>query len=214
MTYWIYSWGLPVPVRTQQLLNKRLVQPLQAIAKNHQITDTDNNLIQPKIEKNNRVDNQRIGLNSAYKKHAENERQSVQNASDIMSSPVITLSKNMSFNAVWQKFQDFRFRHFPIVNEDKQLIGIVSDRDMLASFAHMGKENKLINENETISKTMITAVLTASCDTSIHEICQVMFSQHIGALPIINEDSVLVGLITRSDILRTIIKNEAMEFWI
>ncbi len=214
MTYWIYSMGLPVPVRSEQILTKKNVQPLQAIVKNHKITDTDNNLIQPEIDKKNSVEHQRIGLNSAYKKRPANDRQLVKSARDIMSSPVITLSKDMSFNGAWQKFQDFSFRHFPIVNDDEQLIGIVSDRDMLASFAHMGKEDRLINANDAISKTMITTVLTASCDTSINEICQVMFSQHIGALPIVNDAGVLLGLITRSDILRTVIKNEAMDFWV
>ena len=202
MTYWIYSMGLPVPVRSEQILTKKNVQPLQAIVKNHKITDTDNNLIQPEIDKKNSVEHQRIGLNSAYKKRPANDRQLVKSARDIMSSPVITLSKDMSFNGAWQKFQDFSFRHFPIVNDDEQLIGIVSDRD------------RLINANDAISKTMITTVLTASCDTSINEICQVMFSQHIGALPIVNDAGVLLGLITRSDILRTVIKNEAMDFWV
>ena len=64
------------------------------------------------------------------------------------------------------------------------------------------------------SEIMSNPVLTASGDTSIHEICQVMFSQHIGALPIVDENRLLLGLITRSDILRTVIKNETMEFWI
>lgn len=41
-----------------------------------------------------------------------------------------------------------------------------------------------------------------------------MFNQHIGALPIVDEKHQLLGLITRSDILRVIIKNEQMEFWV
>lgn len=47
---------------------------------------------------------------------------------------------------------------------------------------------------------MVSTVLTASSDTSIHEICQVMFSQHIGALLIVYENKLLFGLVTRSDI--------------
>tara|TARA_R110001583_G_scaffold11560_4_gene52061 strand:- start:1488 stop:2132 length:645 start_codon:yes stop_codon:yes gene_type:complete len=214
MTYWIYSLGLPVPVGSNRLLNKQNVQPLQAIAKNNQIADTDNSLIQPKIEKNKNLGAQRVGINSAYKKHSQNDRQLVARASEIMSNPVITLSKDISFQEAWKKFQDFRFRHFPVVNEDEQLIGIVSDRDMLANAKIMGNTKELINTHHSITEIMVSTVLTASSDTSIHEICQVMFSQHIGALPIVDEDRLLLGLITRSDILRTVIKNETMEFWI
>ena len=60
----------------------------------------------------------------------------------------------------------------------------------------------------------VVLIIYSSADTSIHEICQVMFSQHIGALPIVDEKHQLLGLITRSDILRVIIKNEQMEFWV
>jgi acetoin utilization protein AcuB len=216
MTYWIYSMGLPVPVRDDQLLIKRNIQPLQALAKNHQITDTDTDkqLIQPNIEKDNSLSAQRGAISSAYKNNSQNDRRLVVSASEIMSSPVVTLPKDISFHAAWRKFQDYRFRHFPIVNEDKQLIGIISDRDMLASSEIVENRRELINTDLSITEIMVSTVLTASGDTSIHEICQVMFTQHIGALPIVNEDQLLLGLITRSDILRTVIKNKAMEFWI
>ncbi|NQZ12347.1 MAG: CBS domain-containing protein [Algicola sp.] len=39
------------------------------------------------------------------------------------------------------------------------------------------------------------------------------FSQHIGSLPIVTADGYLQGIVTRSDILRSMIKHGPLEFW-
>jgi CBS-domain-containing membrane protein len=49
-----------------------------------------------------------------------------------MSHPVVTLSDEMFYDEACLKFQLHKFHHFPILSNDKRLIGIVSDRDMLA----------------------------------------------------------------------------------
>jgi CBS-domain-containing membrane protein len=61
---------------------------------------------------------------------------------------------------------------------------------------------------------MSKSVVTASPKTSIREVCQVIFSQYLGAMPITSNTGYLLGIITRSDILKTIVQNEPIEFWV
>ena len=210
MTYWIYSQGLAVPARTDRLLEKQRVKPLTALSKSTKVLDMEENSVQiPEIN-----DLKRKVVNTAYHNISNNERQSVKKANDIMTSPVVTLFGDTSITEAWVKFQDYRFRHFPVINRANQIIGIVSDRDMFANTNFNNKVVSIQKTTESIAQIMVNKVITASADTSIHEICQVMFNQHIGALPIVDEKHQLLGLITRSDILRVLIKNEAMEFWV
>jgi acetoin utilization protein AcuB len=71
-----------------------------------------------------------------------------------------------------------------------------------------------------LDQVMSTPVLSASVKTNIREICNVMFNHHIGALPIVLEgqlegqSGVLAGMITRSDILRAMIKHGPVQLWI
>jgi CBS-domain-containing membrane protein len=210
MTYWIFSQGLPVPARTDRLLEKQRVKPLTALTKSTKISDMEENSVQiPEVN-----DLKRKVVSTAYHNVSNNERQSVKNANDIMTSPVISLFDDTLISEAWLKFQDYRFRHFPVTNRANQIIGIVSDRDIFANTNFNNKVVSIQKTTESIAQIMVHKVITASADTSIHEICQVMFNQHIGALPIVDEKHQLLGLITRSDILRVLIKNEAMEFWI
>ena len=49
---------------------------------------------------------------------------------------------------------------------------------------------------------MTPAVITASPDTSVAELCRLMLESRISALPIVDKQGVLVGLITEGDLLR------------
>ena len=210
MAYWIYSQGLPVPVRTNRLLEKQRVKPLTALTKSKRISEMEENNIQNLVVN----DLQSSVISSVYHNISNNERQLVKNADDIMTSPVISVFDDTLFSEAWVKFQAYRFRHFPVINRNHQIMGIVSDRDMFANTDSMRETANAVKGAEYISQVMVNKVITASPDTSIHEICRVMFSQHIGSLPIVDENHKLLGLITRSDILRILIKSEAMKFWV
>jgi acetoin utilization protein AcuB len=57
-------------------------------------------------------------------------------------------------------------------------------------------------------------VLTAHPDTSIRDIARVFFEERIGAVPIVDRGETLVGIVTRSDILRTILNSAPLELWV
>jgi len=214
MTYWIYNMGLPVPVRSDQLKIKTGVRSISPSAKEARVSDTENNFIQSPISHVDHVNTERFTLNKPYQQKTDNHRQMVIYAQDIMSKTLVTLPEGALFTEAWQQFQQHRFRHFPVVNKNNKLVGIISDRDMLSSPDFKQQNNELHHPEHPISKIMINKVLVASLKTNIRDISRTMFNQHIGAIPIVDDAGKLSGLITRSDILRTIIKNEPMEFWI
>lgn len=211
MTYWIYNMGLPVPVRDDRLLVKREVKPLSELTRTKKITNKENGTHQELNDNMAQAYTHANFLNSTYQDNTEGSRKLVSFADEIMSHPVITISDKVSCDEAWQTFQRHKFHHFPIVNKDGHLIGIVSDRDMLAHAAIHKAENEV---DSPINTLMSKSVVTASPKTNIREICQVMFSQYLGAMPITNESGDLLGIITRSDILKTMIKNEPIELWV
>jgi acetoin utilization protein AcuB len=141
-------------------------------------------------------------------------RQQVIYADQIMSSPVRTLSLGLSYEAAHAMFVKYRHRHFPVVDEKSQLVGLVSDRDMLADDGSLEGAVEPLTSKRAIINIMSKQILTASERTTIHEICRVMYNQHIGALPITDEKANLLGIITRSDILRTMLQNGPIELWV
>lgn len=211
MTYWIYSMGLPVPARDDRLLVKKEVSPLSALASIKKFSDTEKKFDQEYSNETVQANRHVNFLNSTYKEQSNNNRRLVFFAEEIMSHPVVTLPDKTLYEEAWQKFQLHKFHHFPILSEDKRLIGIVSDRDMLTHAVLHVTENE---PNPPIKALMSKSVVAASPKTNIREICQVMFSQYLGAMPITSDTGDLLGIITRSDILKTVVKNEPIEFWV
>lgn len=142
---------------------------------------------------------------SAYsEKQGPTTRTPAVTAAQIMSSPVITLEKDDDLARAGDLFRLHRFRHLPIVSKEGKLIGLLSDRDLLVAS----------DKHSKIGDHMVTNVLTARPETEIRKIAQIMFSERIGSMPIVSSGGDLVGILTRSDILCTVVNRGPFDLWV
>ena len=132
------------------------------------------------------------------------ERKRVIHALDIMSSPVFSLNENSAIADAQKIFSEHKYRHIPVISNSGKLVGIISDRDFVGSVG---------SKSGKISDYMITNILTARPQTEIKAIAEVMIEHRIGCLPILDERATLVGILTRSDILRAIVNHAPIELW-
>lgn len=138
-------------------------------------------------------------------------------ATQVMTSPVVSIGLDASMSESWKLFHQRRFRHVPVVNKDQQIVGILSDRDLWREAAgiHTHPEaESLALSDLTVQAIMTDRVLTAHPETEIRTIARVMFEERIGAMPIVSEVGTPLGIITRSDILRTVMNQVPFELWI
>ncbi len=158
------------------------------------------------------------GSQKGYQKQAQQERRPAILASQIMAFPVVTLPPEATMAEAWELIRTKRFRHVPVVSRKKGLVGIISDRDLLLEAGNIcstvSQRDNAGHEQMTIQGLIRRRVLTASHDTGIREIARILFEERIGSMPIVDDKGVLVGIITRSDILRTIINNAPLDLWI
>ena len=124
-------------------------------------------------------------------------------ARDLMSKPVTCLSTTDTLDTLISQMEKYNFRHFPIIDENEALVGIVSDRDVI----------RMINKERStkISEFMTTEVLTALDSTRIQDIAKIMLHEKINCLPIINDDHVITGIITQTNILNYVIRSYPIE---
>jgi CBS domain-containing protein len=132
-------------------------------------------------------------------------------ARDVMSSPVGTLPSDASIAQAWQFIQSREVRHVPIVSEDGTIHGVISDRDLLRDAVADVIASDAASLTERRVRDLISPrLLTAGPDTEIAQIARVLYEEHVGSLPIIDKDKNLVGLITRSDILKAIVEGDLL----
>ncbi len=116
--------------------------------------------------------------------------------SDYMSKFVITVGPETKISEVIELFKKTGHNGFPVMKGDK-LAGIIT-----RSEAEKAVQHNL--SHAPVKGFMIQNVKVVSPDTSIEEAVQLITSEGIGRLPVV-QDGKLAGIITRTDILRALI---------
>lgn len=150
----------------------------------------------------------------AYQKaiQTENYSEPVFHASEIMSSPVMSIAPGMSAADAWKSFEASGVRHMPVLSAEGTIIGIVSDRDLLKQLI-ITNGNKEDARETVIRDIMATRVIVTGPTTDIRRIAKAMMDHHIGTMPIVDDDGLPIGIITRSDILHAIINHPQIRLW-
>ena len=102
--------------------------------------------------------------------------------------------------------QQKRIRHLPVLDDDANVCGIVSQRDLfrgalLRALGYGSRAEDLVLDSLAVKEAMTEDVYTTSPDTPIAEAARQMVEQKVGCLPVV-EQGKLIGLLTESDILK------------
>ena len=98
-----------------------------------------------------------------------------------------------------------KIRHLPIIDKDQRLIGIVTDRDIRSALPYkslMGHSN----EKEKVSELKVKDIMTKDPITiaptyTIQDALLLIQNSKVGALPVVDDDHKLKGIISVRDLL-------------
>jgi CBS domain-containing protein len=121
----------------------------------------------------------------------------------IMSKPAVTISEFDRVQEVREFVKGKNFRHFPVVGADGSLVGILSDRDLLGS----------LSGDTKISELMSQRVFTVDPQARIREVIAFMLDEKISCFPVLATDRSILGIVTRTDILKSLLIHNPVEVW-
>lgn len=210
MTFIIIAPGLRDVVASPELFRGRPVEETQGTARTRRTPGMETE--HPPTEQQMLSQGQQAQQRYEQTAGLPHERAPALVAEQIMSTPALTLEPDTRLDAAWAFFREHRFRHVPIVGADRRMLGVIAERDLLLDAAGMGVASG--TAHTTIRPLMVTRVLSATASTAIREIAQVLFAQHIGAMPIVNEADYPIGIISRGDILHALVREAPLELWV
>jgi CBS domain-containing membrane protein len=131
-------------------------------------------------------------------------------ASDIMSTDVVTLIEDETLAHAKSCMDRGRIRHLPVVH-DGRLVGLVTHRDLLAAsfsiFAEVEPaEQRRIFVRIPVAEAMHRDVVTVRPDTPVAEAARILLDNKYGCLPVVGDDSELLGIVTEADFLRLTVR--------
>jgi CBS domain-containing protein len=139
---------------------------------------------------------------------------------DVMSTHVIAVRRNASYKDMAAMLHEQRVSAFPVLDDHNKVIGVVSESDLLTKEALGGTVSgmlqSMVSQREharagavTAAELMTTPPVTIGPDESVTQAARVMYSRRLKRLPVTSDDGTLIGIVTRTDVLRVYSRPDA-----
>jgi CBS domain-containing protein len=134
---------------------------------------------------------------------------------DVMTTNVVWVERDTPFAAIAAAFHQFRVSAFPVLDEAGQVIGVVSESDLLSKLAlRCGEEpmpgmvHGILHQREmqkaravTADELMTSPAATISPDDTLEQAARLMYVRKVKRLPVVDADNRLAGIVSRADLL-------------
>lgn len=140
------------------------------------------------------------------------ERGPLYHAVQVMSHRPISLAATDSVADAWRALRDHRIHQAPVLDAAGKLVGIVSERDLLTALDLDG-ERVIETLRRQVGDVMTTPVVAADPVTDIRRIAAAMLEVGVDGVPIVDDGGHLVGFVSRSDVLRAVVRDPPLSLW-
>jgi CBS domain-containing protein len=128
--------------------------------------------------------------------------------SNVMSTRLFTCSPDDETDNVWQRMRERSFAACPVVEKGKP-VGIVTQQNLLESgglFPELEAKKGRFKAPTKITSVMKTPVASLMPTDTVRDAAVLMLEKNIGRVPIVDSKGVLIGIVDREDIVKTLIK--------
>lgn len=125
-----------------------------------------------------------------------------------MTSKVVTIGKEAGILEAHEKMAAHHIRHLPVVDQENRLIGIVTDRDIRSALPYdLFKDPQKPDQREKMAGIQIDEIMTRdpftiSPSDTIQDALLILQEKRVGAVPVVDEQGMLKGIISVRDLLR------------
>ena len=131
-------------------------------------------------------------------------------AADVMTENPRTIRSTDPISEALDALQSLEIRHLPVVDDENNLIGMMSDCDLgplMRTFTEGAEAERLIVplSRRRVVDYMSADVVSVDADADMNEVIETMLEQRIGAVPVVDGEGNVIGIISYVDILRSVV---------
>lgn len=129
---------------------------------------------------------------------------------DLMTENVYSIQADEDLDKLNELMGEIHVRHVPVVDGDGDIVGLVSQRDLIRSAldtigALPKPQQKELLGNTKVSEIMVSNPETADPDMDIVEAGRIMLDNKWGCLPV-SEGNHLIGILTEADFIKYVVE--------
>jgi CBS domain-containing protein len=142
---------------------------------------------------------------------------------DVMTPNVITVGKDTPFEVIAVALREHRVSAFPVLDQASQVIGVVSESDLLAKLALGNGDDEMpgmitgiLRRQQlkkahavTVAELMTSPAYTVRPEDTVEQAARIMYLRNVKRLPVVDAGGRLAGIVSRADVLAVYSRTDA-----
>ena len=138
-------------------------------------------------------------------------------AGDVMSRDVLTLLDSDPVSRAWRQLDQRRVGQAPVVNAAHVLVGMVTFPQLAKLYTSSQFDQRTLArrsiEGQTLASCMLTPVPSVAAEADLRRVAGLLLESALPGLPVVDEDGHVTGFVSRSDVLRAVLNDTAIDQW-
>ncbi len=125
---------------------------------------------------------------------------------DYMTADPLTITADVLIPEARRLLDDNHFRHLPVVDKDKKLIGVVTDRDLRSAYPSTVIDDETYEKIfAAVAATPVSEIMSTNCscvsiEATLDDALLVFDRDKVGALPVVTDRDVVIGIFSMRDL--------------
>ncbi len=126
---------------------------------------------------------------------------------EYMTPAPLTITPDVSLVKARAILDDCRFRHLPVVDKEKKLLGIITDRDLRSAYpSSIMSEKEKAEKLALLRKTPVADIMTCHCVSisplaTLDDALLLFDRDKVGGLPVVDDDGRVCGMFSIRDLM-------------
>ena len=141
---------------------------------------------------------------------------------DVMTVGAVSVARDTPFREIVDLLEEHGINAVPVVDPHRRVVGLVSSADLLATIEFAGdapgprlfearrvRASRAKSGGTAAGDVMTTPAITVDAQTPVVSAAKAMDRDGLKRLPVVDGDGVLVGMVTRRDLLKVFLRPDA-----
>lgn len=139
--------------------------------------------------------------------------------SDVMTHTVVAVGREAPFKDIVQLMDEWKVSALPVLEGEGRVVGVVSEADLLPKEEFRDSDPDRFTQRQRLDdlakagalsagELMSAPAVTVHADAPLAEAARIMAQRKVKRLPVINDQGLLEGVVSRGDLLKVFLRGE------
>lgn len=149
----------------------------------------------------------------SYKKIAKiNNNERIYHVQDIMTKEIISINSSKTVLEAYELLKEKKISQVPIITDNFQIVSMINKKIILNLLLDDFSQSQ-ITLNKKLKNINFPQIITTDPISDIRRVAKVMIEEKLDAIPVVNKNDFLMGIVSKTDIIKAISHIPDLKLW-